>query len=78
GFDRVMDLIRVYLRDQNHHLAHFNSEIHGFAIMTLKPDEIVWDVYSVPTRERLANPEALHVTQVVYRDRTLKVVFDRT
>ena len=77
-FDRVMDLIRYYLQDQNHHLEHFNSEIHGFAIMTLKADEVVWDVFSVPTKEPLDYPEALPVTQIVYRNGTLRVVFDRT
>ena len=78
SFDRIMDLIRYYLRDQNHHLAHFNSEIHGYAILTLDKEQVVWDVYSVPTNERLEKPEATHVFQALYRDRTLKVIFDET
>ncbi|MCL6269164.1 alkaline phosphatase D family protein [Sansalvadorimonas sp. 2012CJ34-2] len=78
NFDRIMDLIRYYLKDQNHHLAHFNSEIHGFAILTLNADEVIWDVYSVPTRERLEKPEATHVLQVKYRDEKLHIIFDLT
>ncbi|WP_281645162.1 alkaline phosphatase D family protein [Parendozoicomonas sp. Alg238-R29] len=76
GFSLLMDIIRMYLKDQNHHLVHFNSEKHGFAVLTINKDNLVWDVYTVPVKERLKEPEATHMLQVLYKDGVLKVVHD--
>ena len=78
GFGFMMDVIRIFLKDQNHHLVHFNSEKHGFAILTVDKNRLVWDVYSVPVKERMVEPEATHMLQVLYQDGVIKVVHDQS
>ncbi|WP_153766917.1 alkaline phosphatase [Endozoicomonas sp. OPT23] len=53
----LMDLIQGFIKDQNHHLQHFSSATHGFSLLSLSEDQIDWEVYEVPTKERLDDPQ---------------------
>ncbi|WP_461535056.1 alkaline phosphatase D family protein [Spongorhabdus nitratireducens] len=65
-FEHLMEAVHKWLQIQNHHLKHFDSSQHGFAVLTLEEKQVTWDVYAVAINPPCINPEKKPMVHVVY------------
>ena len=70
-FPPLMSLVDQMIKDQNNHLAHFNSKKHGFALLTLSEDAVNWEVFDVPTDKYYENPKEQLMIHMKYKNGSL-------